>query len=81
MMKNRSIETIDFTDCIDDDLSNFEVFLSKIDKHKALKFLTLDGMMPGLSSCIESLGEALGKNKKLEVLNMRRVRIKSSAYR
>jgi hypothetical protein len=80
-MKNKNIETADFSDCIDDDMSNFAVFLQKIDRNKSIKFLTLDGMMPGLSNAVEPLGEALGKNKKLEVLNMRRVRIKSIYYR
>jgi len=71
---------MDFTDCIDDAMDNFKVFLSKLDCNHSVKFLTLDGMTPGLSTCIEALGTALGNNKSLEVLNMRRTRIKIANY-
>jgi len=41
-----------------------------------VRYLTLDGIVGDLSSCVETFAEALAQNVKMEVLMMREVRIK-----
>ena len=78
--KNKIIHTMDFSECIDDNRNNFQTFFHKFDGNCNVRFLTLDNMTPDLSNCIEALGIALGKNKIIEVLNMRSNRIKIVQY-
>jgi hypothetical protein len=80
IMKNTSIMTMDFSGCIDENLSNFEIFLKKIDEFSKIRFLTLDNMEPSMTNSIKAFGAALGRNKEIEVLNMRGNRIKVSQY-
>ena len=79
-MKNKQLHTLDLSFCHTDDPENFNCFLHKLDEFCNIKFLTLDNMSPDLNSSIESFGEALSSNKKLEVLIMRENKIKWSNY-
>jgi len=71
---------MDFTDCIDDSRQNFSIFFSKFDNLSNVRYLTLDSLMPDISNAIESLGEVLKTNKKLECLNMSTNRIGTTRY-
>jgi len=80
LMKNRQIHTMDFSECIDDNNSNFCIFLAKLDNFSNVRSLSLDGMLHNMNSCIEPLGDALSTNEKLHILNLRNTRIRVNNY-
>jgi hypothetical protein len=51
---------MDFSECIDDSKQSFSIFLSKFGATCTVRYLTMDGMLPDMSNCIEEFGEALG---------------------
>ena len=69
---------MDFSECIDDNRSQLQHFFCKFDKNSNVRYLTLDAIIPDLNNSIEVLGEALGSNVKMEVLNMSNNRIKTT---
>jgi hypothetical protein len=80
LMKNKQINTLDFSECIDDNRQNFGIFFNKFDNLCNVRYLTLDSLMPDVSNSIESFGECLKNNKKLEVLSMGTNRIGTTRY-
>jgi hypothetical protein len=79
-VKNKQITTIDFTGCIDESMQNFGTILSKLTEKCAIKYITLDNIEPGLTFAVEPLAKALRKNHNLEVLNMKKSRIKKENF-
>ena len=71
---------MDFSECVDVSRSTFAIFMEHFDKYCNVRYLTLDNMLPDLSTCIEELGLAFSSNKKCEVLSMRNNKIKSGPY-
>jgi hypothetical protein len=80
IMRNTSITTMDFSECIDESRNNFSIFLQKFDAFCRVKYLSLDNMQPDLHNCAETLAEALSENTTLEVLNMRGNKIRNAPY-
>jgi hypothetical protein len=80
IMNNKLIHTMDFSECIDDSKQEFSMFLCKFGQLCTVRYLTLDDMKPDMTNCIEDFGEAMGRNKKLEVLSMQNNKIKSLEY-
>ena len=80
LMNNKIIHTMDYSDCIDDARSMFNTFMRKFDQFCNVRSLTLDNMVPDLSSSIEDLGVALGANMRLTSLSLRQNKIKTGAY-
>lgn len=66
--------------CRTEDPQNFDFFLSKFDQFCHIRYLTMENMQPDFSPNIETLGEALADNKKLEVLVLRDNKIKWVPY-
>lgn len=80
LMKNKLLHTIDFSHCRVDNAENLEYFIQKFDQFSNVRYLTLDGIGPDVSSSAEILGEALALNTKMEVLQLREARIKWFSY-
>ena len=80
LMKNKTIHTLDLSECRTDDPAYFEHFCEKIGQFCSVRFLTMEKMSPDLSGNIETIGESLAENTKLEVLILRDNRIKWSNY-
>lgn len=76
LMKNKQIHTLDLSECRTEDSANFEFFFEKLNQFCHIRFLTLENMYPDLSNNIETIGEALSENTKLEVLILRDNRLK-----
>ena len=74
------VHTIDFSHCRVDNAENLEFFIQKFDQFSNVRYLTLDGIGPDMSSSAEILGEAMALNTKMEVLQMREARIKWFSY-
>lgn len=64
------------SECRTEDSANFEYFFEKLNQFCHIRFLTLENMYPDLSNNIETIGEALAENTKLEVLIMRDNKLK-----
>ena len=79
-MKNKQLHTLDLSQCRTEDPANFEFFFTKLDQFCNIRYLTLEAMQPDLSNNIESIGDALAENKRLEVLVLRDNRIKWVPY-
>ena len=79
-MKNKTIHTLDLSECRTEDPSNFEHFCEKINQFCNIRFLTMEKMQPDLSQNIDTIGEALAENTKLEVLILRDNKIKWVNY-
>ena len=80
LMQSKVVQTLDLSQCRSEDPANFEYFLSKVDQFCAVKNLSLEAMGSDLSLNIETLGEALAENKKLEVLIIRENKLKWVPY-
>lgn len=80
LMKNKTVHTLDLSECRTEDSSHFEYFVEKLNQFCNLRFLTMERMQPDLSMNIETMGEALAENTKLEVLILRDNRIKWVNY-
>jgi len=80
LMKNKTIHTMDLSECRTEDSMNFEHFIEKLNQFCNLRFLTMEKMHPDLSLNIETMGEALAENTKLEVLILRDNKIKWTNY-
>ena len=65
LTKNKQITTVDFSGCIDDDMKNFGVILSKLTRTSTIKFITIDGIEPGLTHSVEPFAKALKNNTAL----------------
>ena len=61
-MKNKTIHTLDLSECRTDESQNFDHFCEKINQFCNIRFLTMEKMYPDLSSNIETVGEALADN-------------------
>lgn len=79
-MKNKQIHTLDLSECKTEDPANFDYFFEKMNSFCNIRYLTLEKMQPDLSHNIETLGESLADNTKLEVLILRDNRIKWNHY-
>lgn len=79
-MKNKSLHTIDLSNCRVDSGECLEYFLQKMDKSSNIRHLILDSVQPDLSSSIEILGDAIYDNTKLEVLIIRENKLKWVPY-
>lgn len=62
LMKNKSLHTLDLSNCKVESGEHLEFFLQKIDKFSNIKYLILDSIQPDMSSSLEILGEALSEN-------------------
>jgi hypothetical protein len=71
---------MDFSECIDENRTNFSFFFNKFDNLSNVRYLTIDSLMPDISNAVESLGEVLKTNKKLEFLSMSTNRIGNTRY-
>ena len=80
LMKNKQIHTLDLSECRTEDPANFEFFFEKLNQFCNIRYLTLEKMQPDLSHNIETIGEALAENNKLEVLVIRDNKIKWINY-
>ncbi len=79
-MKNKQIHTLDLSECRTDDPANFEFFFEKLNQFCNIRYLTCEKMQPDLSLNLETIGEALAENNKLEVLVIRDNKIKWINY-
>ena len=79
-MKNKMLNTFDISHCYSADPENFEFFFQKLDQFCHIKYLTIEDLKPDISSSLESIGDALGDNIKLEVLVLKENRIKWIPY-
>ena len=80
LMKNKQIHTLDLSECKTEDAANFDFFIEKMNSFCNIRYLTMEKMNPDLSNNIETLGESLADNTKLEVLILRDNRIKWNHY-
>lgn len=80
LMKNKQIHTLDLSECKTEDATNFDYFVEKMNSFCNIRYLTMEKMQPDLSNNIETLGESLADNTKLEVLILRDNRIKWNHY-
>lgn len=80
LMKNKSLHTLDLSNSKVDSGECLEYFLQKIDKYSSIRHLVLDGLHPDLSGSLETLGEAISDNTKLEVLILRDNKLKWAPY-
>ena len=80
LMKNKTIHTFDLSECRAEDSTHFDYFCEKLGQFCCLRFLTMEKMYPDLTNNIETIGEALAENKKLEVLILRDNKIKWINY-
>ena len=48
-MKNKTIHTLDLSECRTEDAQNFEHFCEKINQFCNIRFLTMEKMQPDLS--------------------------------
>ena len=80
LMKNKSLHTLDFSNCKLDSPDHLEYFLQKIDKTSNIRYLVLDNIQPDLSGCLELMGTTFAESQKLEVLNMRENKLKWIPY-
>lgn len=58
-MKNKSLNTLDLSNCRADNGECLEFFVQKLDKYSNVKNIILDNVQPDLSAAIEIFGEAL----------------------
>ena len=79
-MKNKQINTLDLSDSRTENPQNFDFFLEKLNSFCNIRYLTLEKLQPDLTNNIETLGESLADNNKLEVLILRDNRIKWNHY-
>ena len=79
-MKNKMLTTLDISQCHSDDPENFEYFFQKLDKFCNIRYLTIESLQPDISSSIETIGESLAENEKLEVLVLKENKIKWLPY-
>jgi hypothetical protein len=79
-MKNKSLHTLDISNCKVESGECLEFFLQKLDKYSNIRYLVMDQILPDLSGSLEILGEALAENTKLEVLMMRENKLKWVPY-
>lgn len=80
LMKNKTLHTLDLSNCKVDLGECLEFFFQKLDKFSCVRNLILDNIQPDLSHAVEVLGEAIAENTRLEVLIMRENKIKSVPY-
>ena len=80
LMQNKQLHTLDLSQCRTEDPTYFDFFFSKFDQFCNIRYLTLENMQPEISTNLETLGDSLAENKKLEVLVLRDNKIKWVPY-
>jgi len=79
-MKNKMLNTLDISHCFSDNPENFEFFFQKFDQFCHIRNLTIEDLKPDISSSLESIGDAIGENVKLEALVLKDNKIKWVPY-
>ena len=80
LMRNKSLHTIDMSECSADSPEHLENVFCKFDQFCSVRTLVAEDMKADFNYFIEIFGEALGVNTKLEGLSLALNRIKQTQY-
>lgn len=78
LMKNKSLQTLDISQCSTDSPENMENVFCKFDSFCGIRTLVAENLNTDFNYIIEIFGEALGDNVKLEGLSLKENKIKQT---
>ena len=80
LTRNKSLQTLDLSQCSTDSPDNLVSVFGKFDWSCNVKTLVADSLNVDFNCIVETFGEALGSNLKLEGLSMKENKLKQAAY-
>ena len=76
LMRNKSLQTLDLSQCSTDSPENLEWVFSKFDQFCSVRTLLAENLNADFNHIVELFGEALADNTKLEGLSIKENRLK-----
>ena len=80
LMRNKSLQTLDLSQCSTDSPENLENVFCKFDQFCNVRTLVAENLNADFNYIVEIFGEALGVNTKLEGLSMKENKLKQTQY-
>ena len=80
LMRNKSLNNLDISECSTDSPENLENVFSKFDQFCNIKNLIAENLNADFNCVVEIFGEALNGNTKLETLNLSNNKMKQNWY-
>lgn len=80
LTRNKSLQTLDISQCSSDDPENLENIFLKFDANCSIKTLVVEASSTDFNHFIEAFGDALGQNNQLEGLSLKENKIKQAEY-
>ena len=80
LMRNKSLQTLDLSQCSTDSPENLENVFCKFDQFCSVRTLVAENLNADFNYIVEIFGEALGVNTKLEGLSLKENKLKQTQY-
>ena len=80
LMRNKSLQTLDLSECSTDSPEILDSVFSRFDQVSNIRTLIAENLVADFNYIVESFGEALGLNTKLEGLSIKGNKMKQSQY-
>jgi hypothetical protein len=78
LMRNKSLQTLDVSQCSTDAPENLEYVFLKFDQFCSIRNLIAENLDADFNYFVESFGDALGFNTKIESLSLKENKLKQT---